>query len=189
MLKAAANIARALTGKGKKASLSLVMPECNSFGLGLLTAPGLDAASWDAQAGADIAIVLENDLYRRLEIDEVDDFLLGFRHVVVIDHLFHRTALKADMVLPAATFAEEDGTLVNNEGRAQRYFQVFPAGGQVRPSWRWLRDVMASQGRPRSADLAQCRCPHRLHGTGGSTPWSGGRRRAVGGASGLRACG
>ena len=148
VLKAAANIARALTGKGKKASLSLVMPECNSFGLGLLTAPGLDAASWDAQAGADIAIVLENDLYRRLEIDEVDDFLLAFRHVVVIDHLFHRTALKADMVLPAATFAEEDGTLVNNEGRAQRYFQVFPASGLVRPSWQWLRDVMASQGRP-----------------------------------------
>ena len=29
------------------------------------------------------------------------------------------------MVLPAATFAETDGTLVNNEGRAQRFFQVF----------------------------------------------------------------
>ena len=29
------------------------------------------------------------------------------------------------MVLPAGTFAEADGTLVNNEGRAQRFFQVF----------------------------------------------------------------
>jgi NADH-quinone oxidoreductase subunit G len=146
VLKAAANIAWALAGIGKNASLCLVMPECNSFGLGLLSSRGLDGAIEDAQAGADIAIVLENDLYRRLEMDEVDDFLLSFRHVVVIDHLFHRTALKADMVLPAATFAEDDGTLVNNEGRAQRYFQVFPAGGQVRPSRQWLTEIMASQG-------------------------------------------
>jgi NADH-quinone oxidoreductase subunit G len=146
VLKAAANIAWALRSKGKNASLCLVMPECNSFGLGLLSARGLDAAFEDAHAGADVAIVLENDLYRRAEMDEVDDFLLGFRQVVVIDHLFHRTALKADMVLPAATFAEADGTLVNNEGRAQRYFQVFPADGEVRPSWQWLTDIMASQG-------------------------------------------
>jgi NADH-quinone oxidoreductase subunit G len=50
------------------------------------------------------------------------------------------------MVLPAATFAEADGTLVNNEGRAQRSFRVFPADGQVRPSWQWLKDVMAARG-------------------------------------------
>ncbi len=148
VLKAAANIARALCAKGKHASLCLVMPECNSLGLGLLSARGLDEAYEDAQAGADVAIVLENDLYRRLEIDEADDFFRAFLHVVSIDHLFHRTGLGADMVLPAATFAESDGTFVNNEGRAQRYFQVFPAGGKVRPAWRWLRDVMTLQGHP-----------------------------------------
>jgi NADH-quinone oxidoreductase subunit G len=31
----------------------------------------------------------------------------------------------ANLVLPAASFAESDGTLVNQEGRAQRFFQVF----------------------------------------------------------------
>jgi NADH-quinone oxidoreductase subunit G len=148
VLKAAANIAWALAAIGKNASLCLVMPECNSFGLGLLSGQGLDAAFGDAHAGADVAIVLENDLYRRAETDQVDDFLRVIRHPVVIDHLFHRTALKADMVLPATTFAEENGTLVNNEGRAQRYFRVFPAGGRVRPGWQWLKDVMASQGHP-----------------------------------------
>ena len=35
-----------------------------------------------------------------------------------------RTAAKAEVVLPAAAFAEADGTLVNNEGRAQRFYQV-----------------------------------------------------------------
>jgi NADH-quinone oxidoreductase subunit G len=49
---------------------------------------------------------------------------------------------KAEVVLPAATFAEGDGTLVNNEGRAQRFYQVFATEGEVRESWRWLRDLM-----------------------------------------------
>ncbi|MGD0231680.1 MAG: NADH-quinone oxidoreductase subunit NuoG [Syntrophorhabdales bacterium] len=148
VLRAAANVARALAARGREARLCLVMPECNSLGLGLMADNALDDAFLEAKAGPDTAIILENDLYRRAAPRDVDEFLVALRHVVVIDHLSHPTALKADMVLPAATFAEEDGTLVNNEGRAQRYFQVFPARGQVRAAWRWLRDIMVSGGRP-----------------------------------------
>ncbi len=45
--------------------------------------------------------------------------------VMVVDH--QRTAImdKAHLVLSAASFAESDGTVVNNEGRAQRFFQVY----------------------------------------------------------------
>ena len=46
------------------------------------------------------------------------------------------------MVLPAGTFAETDGTLVNNEGRAQRFFQVFVPQGDIQESWRWAQDIM-----------------------------------------------
>jgi NADH dehydrogenase/NADH:ubiquinone oxidoreductase subunit G len=44
---------------------------------------------------------------------------------MVVDH--QRTAImdKAHLVLSAASFAESDGTVVNNEGRAQRFFQVY----------------------------------------------------------------
>ena len=49
------------------------------------------------------------------------------------------------MVLPAATFAEADGTFVNNEGRAQRFFQVFVPEGDIQESWRWLRDIAGAQ--------------------------------------------
>ena len=49
---------------------------------------------------------------------------------MVLDHLANQTTDKADLLLPAATFAESDGTLISNEGRAQRFFPVFaPAGG------------------------------------------------------------
>jgi len=55
---------------------------------------------------------------------------------------------RADVGLSAATFAEGDGTLVNNEGRAQRFFQVFEPAGEVRESWRWIRDLITAAGRP-----------------------------------------
>jgi NADH-quinone oxidoreductase subunit G len=50
-------------------------------------------------------------------------------------------------VLPAATFAEADGTLVNNEGRAQRFFKVMVPQNEVQESWQWLRDMMTAAGR------------------------------------------
>lgn len=149
VLLAAANMARSLWRMGKEAYLCYVMPECNSFGLGLLSPGNLNEAFIEAAEGrADVAIILENDLFRRAPAQEVDDFFGALRHTVVIDHLFHPTALKADAVLPAATFAGSTGTLVNNEGRVQRFLQVFPERGEVRASWRWLRDIMAAGESP-----------------------------------------
>ncbi|MGD8750099.1 MAG: hypothetical protein PVG14_01685, partial [Anaerolineales bacterium] len=48
----------------------------------------------------------------------------------------------------AATFAEGDGTLVNNEGRAQRYYQVFVPEDEIKKGWRWLAEmiVLARRG-------------------------------------------
>jgi NADH-quinone oxidoreductase subunit G len=67
--------------------------------------------------------------------------------MVVIDHLDHATTQRADLVLPAATFAEGSGTLVNNEGRAQRLYAVFEPPLDVQASWRWLQDLMMAAGR------------------------------------------
>lgn len=49
-------------------------------------------------------------------------------------------------MLSAASFAESDGTVVNNEGRAQRFFQVYdPAYYDAKTvmleSWRWLHSL------------------------------------------------
>jgi NADH-quinone oxidoreductase subunit G len=54
--------------------------------------------------------------------------------------LENATTTKADLILPAATFAEGDGTFVNNEGRAQRFYQVLAPKGDIQESWRWLRE-------------------------------------------------
>jgi NADH-quinone oxidoreductase subunit G len=80
-------------------------------------------------------------LYRRADAALVDEFLSGGKTVIVLDQLEQATALKADILLPAGTFAETDGTLVNNEGRAQRFYQVFVPDGDCQESWRWIRDL------------------------------------------------
>jgi NADH-quinone oxidoreductase subunit G len=131
IIRAAANVSRVLPG----AKLSFITPECNSFGLAFLTGASLEAA---IKAKPTAAIVIENDLYRRLPAPEVDAFFSQCAHVVVLDHLENRTTTRAELVLSTATFAEADGTLVNNECRAQRFFGVFPPSETIRQSWQWL---------------------------------------------------
>ena len=53
------------------------------------------------------------------------------------------TGERAHLLLPAASFAEGDGTLVSLEGRAQRFFQVYEPSYYdsnilIREGWRWL---------------------------------------------------
>ncbi len=42
---------------------------------------------------------------------------------------------RADVVLPATTFAEMDGSFTNLEGRVQRFAQAVKAPGMARPAW------------------------------------------------------
>ncbi len=148
ILRAAANAAWALCRAGRPARLCYTVPECNSLGAGLLGGASLDAAIRAVRDGREeTVVILESDLFRRGDPATVRGFLEAARHVVVIDHLLHETAARAEVVLPAGTFAESEGTLVNNEGRAQRFFEVLHAEGEVREDWRWLRDLLRIAGR------------------------------------------
>lgn len=146
VIHAAANIVWALYRLGKKAQICLTSPECNSIGLGLLSKGNLqDALTTLEESGPATLVILENDLYRRSSGELVEELFKAANKVVVLDYLETPTTIKADMVFPVATFAEGDGTLINNEGRAQRYFQVFIPAGETRESWRWLRDMMFTE--------------------------------------------
>lgn len=151
LLQAAANIARALKGRGQAVGLTLVANEANSLGLALLGGQPLEAAFERLEQQQGLAVVvMENDLYRRAPRARVDGVLARASGLVVIDHQDTLTAKKADLLLPAASFAEGDGTLINHEGRAQRYFQVYEpsyykAEIKLQDSWRWLDQLAAKQ--------------------------------------------
>jgi NADH-quinone oxidoreductase subunit G len=147
VIKAAANIAWALQRKNANTGIVLTMPECNSMGLAMTGGHRLNSA-FDAvlNGHADTVIIMENDLYRHGQVGTVNDFLKKAKTVIVFDHIIHATADQAHIVLSAGTFAESDGTIVNNEGRAQRYFQVFECSDQIQESWRWILQLAELTG-------------------------------------------
>lgn len=156
VLQAAANIAWALHGANPRVRISLAVPEANTLGIALFDAPALED-SLERVRGADpVIVVLENDLTRRLPAQRLAELLQGSTRVV-LDHQMTPTAAEADLLLPAATFAEASGTLVNLEGRAQRFFQNFdPAyynrANATLESWRWLGRVIGGGAETRNLD-------------------------------------
>jgi NADH-quinone oxidoreductase subunit G len=151
VLGAASAVAETLASSHKSSEimLSLVLPECNSVGVAMLAGNGLDGGclSLDelseraVQGNLDTLIVLENDLYRRGSKASIDLLLGHVRQLVVMDALDTPTLSRSQIALPTATFAESEGTLVNSEGRAQRYYPVFVAADERQASWQWLAQL------------------------------------------------
>src|SRR5882672_7244288 len=61
----------------------------------------------------------------------------------------------ANVVLPIATFVEEDGTFTNLRGRVQRFLQAKAAPGLARPTWWVLADLCSAAGDKANYFLAQ----------------------------------
>jgi len=172
LIQAAANVTMAA-----RAAVSFTAPECNTVGAALMGGKPLSEAFRAIHDGkADTLIIVENDLYRRAPAAEVDSLLKAAAHVIALDHLVNSTTEKAELVLPAATFAESTGTFVSSEGRAQRYFEVFVPESEVLASWRWLKadgwhnvdDVIAAitAAIPELAPIAKAApaASYRIHG-------------------------
>src|SRR5260370_34493779 len=61
---------------------------------------------------------------------------LGKLDFLVVQELFETdTTAFADVVLPAASFAEVDGTFTNNDGFVQRVRKSIEPVHQARPAW------------------------------------------------------
>ncbi len=63
--------------------------------------------------------------------------------LVVLQEAFRGTATAdfADLVLPAATWGEKDGTVTNSERRISRVRAALPPAGAARPDWQIVREV------------------------------------------------
>jgi len=143
IINASLNITTALLSFGSDVMLSMVFPECNSMGLALIPGNSFeDIAGLNGTNEIDTLVILENDLYRRADEELVNELFRISKHIIVLDHLPNKTVLRADVILPAATFAGSEGTMINNEGRAQRFYKALDAENQVKESWKWLTDLI-----------------------------------------------
>ncbi len=65
MIQAAANVAKALKGRGADVGITMIARSVNSMGLGMMGGGSLDDALGELETGnADAVVVLENDLHR-----------------------------------------------------------------------------------------------------------------------------
>ncbi len=144
IIAAAANISLALKKRGSNVGISFILSEVNSLGIGMIGGKNLDdALNLIENNNITNLIVLENDLYRHAFSTRLDFILSKIKNLIVIDHQLTKTCKKANLILPAATFSESIGTVINNEGRAQRFFKVYNPSYynkklQIFESWRWL---------------------------------------------------
>jgi formate dehydrogenase alpha subunit len=80
-------------------------------------------------------IVGENPLLSEPDLHHAEKAFGQLEFLVVQDLFLHETAERADVFLPAAAFAEKDGTFTNSERRVQRVRAALPPPGEARPDW------------------------------------------------------
>ena len=92
-------------------------------------------------------IVVENDLFERHEDHRhLADSLKRLDVLVVLDHMVTATSSLGTHTFPAATVPESNGTLINSEGRIQRFYQVLRPAEEVVPSWNTVGNIIAAIG-------------------------------------------
>jgi len=91
-------------------------------------------------------IVGENPIISDPDSKHVEDALKKLDFLVVQDIFLTETARLADVVLPAATFAEKEGTFSNTERRVQRVRKAIDPVGESRPDWRIVCDIAQGMG-------------------------------------------
>ncbi len=128
-----------------QAGIYLTVPDANSMGVCLLGGQSVEEL---LAADFDVVIVAENQLTDAIDANKLTQ-LLADKTVIALDHQLLDWHKDVDIVLPAASFAEADGTLVSAEGRAQRFFQVYDNNyyhpmSSIKEGWRWLHAVHSS---------------------------------------------
>lgn len=101
--------------------------------------PGLTATEMFASPQVRAMYVMgENPAVSDADISHVQARLAGLDFLVVQDIFLTETARLADVVLPAASALEKDGTFTNTDRRVQRVRAAVPCPGQALPDWRIL---------------------------------------------------
>ena len=91
-------------------------------------------------------IMGENPMLSDPDIQHVEEGLRNLEFLVVQDIFLTETAEFADVVLPAACYAEKDGTQTNTERRVQRWKKAQDPPGEAKPDWQIICELGAWMG-------------------------------------------
>ena len=98
-------------------------------------------------------IVGENPAISDPDVNHVEEALRRVEFLVVQDIFLTETARFAHVVLPAASFAEKEGTFTNTERRVQLLRKVIDPVGESKPDWQIICEI-ARRMKARGFDYA-----------------------------------
>jgi formate dehydrogenase alpha subunit len=110
-----------------------------------LTVVEIFNACYDGDVKA-LYIVGENPCISDPDSSHVAAALSNLDFLVVQDIFLSETATLADVVLPAASSLEKEGTFTNTERRVQRVRKVLDPVGESRPDWKIVCDIANRMG-------------------------------------------
>jgi len=90
--------------------------------------------------------VCYHDLQSGIAKERIDSALKNLDLLVFLGSNENSASRLAHYLLPAATFAEKDGTFVNYAGRIQRIWQAVPPLGEAKPDWLIFRMLAKKAG-------------------------------------------
>jgi formate dehydrogenase major subunit/formate dehydrogenase alpha subunit len=101
-------------------------------------------------------LIGENPAHTEPNAHHVEEGIANLDFLVMQDLFLNDTARKhADVVFPASSFAEKDGTFTNTERRVNRVRAAVPLPGQAREDWR----IVVELARELGADWPEYRTP------------------------------
>jgi len=89
-------------------------------------------------------VVGENPLLSEPDLHHAEKAFGQLDFLIVQDLFMHETAERAHVFLPAAAFAEKEGTFTNSERRVQRVRAAMAPPGDARPDW-WITAELAKR--------------------------------------------
>ena len=90
----------------------------------------------------------ENPMLSEPNLEHFKQALEKLEFLVVQDIFLSETAWLADVVFPAAAFAEKDGTFTNTERRVQRIRQALMPPGEAKADWEIISALAEKMGKP-----------------------------------------
>jgi len=107
--------------------------------------PGLTTLEMSDAAGkgtiTDFIILGENPLMSEPDLNAARHHFSNLKNVIMIDIFFNESAEYADIIFPAASFAEKDGTFTNSDRRVQLIRPVFNPPGKAKIDWKIVQEL------------------------------------------------
>lgn len=129
------------------------------WGVPLSEKPGMTVVEITNAAMRDtikaLYIMGENPLLTDPDLTHVEEAFRKLEFLVVQDIFLTETARVADVVFPAAAFAEKDGTFTNTERRVQMVRKALAEPGIARQDWAIVSDLATRIGYPMAYDKAE----------------------------------